>query len=68
MNYETSRDTSAKRGITLNILRGRQHALNRQMLLAIQLHDVNAQERIKTQLTEVQTEIDRITMRRREWS
>lgn len=68
MNYEKSGGASFNRGTTLNILRDQQYSLNRQMLLAIQLSDAAAQTRIKAQLAEVQTEIDRITLRLREWS
>lgn len=51
------------RGISLNSLREQQYALTRQMLLAIQLHDAQAQERLQARLTEVQEQIDRITLR-----
>lgn len=63
MNYEKPGEALAGRGITLNILRDQQYALNRQMLLAIRLSDAKTQERIQAQLAEVQAEIDRITLR-----
>lgn len=63
MNYEKSEKALAGRGMTLNILRDQQYSLNRQMLLALQLNDTKTQKRIQAQLAEVQTEIDRITLR-----
>lgn len=63
MTQKKSKAASAGRGITLNSLRERQCALNRQMLLAIQLHDGRTQERLRRQLEEVQEEIDRISLR-----
>lgn len=64
MNYEKSGDTPHRRVGTLSGLRDQQCALNRQMLLAIQLCDVAAQETIRARLAELQEEIDRITLRR----
>ena len=63
MNDQKLREALVGRGITLNTLRDQQFSLNRQMLLALQLGDEKAQERIQAQLTEIQTEIDRITLR-----
>ena len=63
MNDQKLREAQAGRGITLNTLRDQQYSLNRQMLLALQLGDEKAQERIQAQLAEIQTEIDRITLR-----
>ncbi len=63
MNDQKLREALAGRGITLNTLRDQQYSLNRQMLLALQLGDEKAQERIQAQLAEIQTEIDRITLR-----
>ena len=53
MNDQKLREALVGRGITLNTLRDQQFSLNRQML----------QERIQAQLAEIQTEIDRITLR-----
>lgn len=63
MKDQRFREALAGRGITLNTLWDQQYSLNRQMLLALQLGDEKAQERIQAQLAEVQTEIDRITLR-----
>lgn len=63
MIQEKSKAAFTGRGITLNSLREQQCALNRQMLLAMQLHDDRAQERLRRQLEEVQAEIDRISLR-----
>ena len=63
MNDQKLREALVGRGITLNTLRDQQYSLNRQMLLALQLGDEKAQERIQAQLAEIQTEIDRITLR-----
>lgn len=64
MTHENSGAAFTAPGITLNSLREQQCALNRQMLLAIQLHDGLAQERLRRQLAEVQAEIDRISLRK----
>lgn len=64
MSYKESDGTDVKRGVTLNSLRDQQYALNRQMLLAVQLCDIKMQEILKTRLAELQTEIDRITLRK----
>ena len=63
MNDQKLREALVGLGITLNTLRDQQFSLNRQMLLALQLGDEKAQERIQAQLAEIQTEIDRITLR-----
>ena len=63
MNDQKLREALVGRGITLNTLRDQQFSLNRQMLLALQLGDEKAQGRIQAQLAEIQTEIDRITLR-----
>ncbi len=63
MKDQRFREALVGRGITLNTLRDQQFSLNRQMLLALQLGDEKAQERIQAQLAEIQTEIDRITLR-----
>lgn len=63
MTQETAGAAFTGRGVTLNSLRERQCALNRQMLLAIQLHDEPAQERLRRQLAEVQEEIGRFGLR-----
>lgn len=63
MKDQRFREALVGRGITLNTLRDQQYSLNRQMLLALQLGDEKAQERIQAQLAEIQTEIDRITLR-----
>lgn len=55
-------DTSRRWGVTLNDLRDRQYSLNMQLLLAIQVHDITAQKRLKGQLAELQERIDQITM------
>lgn len=65
MTQEKSGAAFMGRGISLNSLREQQYALTRQMLLAIQLHDTQAQaqERLQARLAEVQEQIDRITLR-----
>lgn len=64
MNYQGTDGACVKRGATLNSLRDQQYAMNRQMLLAVQLGDIKMQEILKARLAELQAEIDRITLRR----
>lgn len=64
MNYKGTDGADVKRGVTLNSLRDQQYAMNRQMLLAVQLGDVKMQEILKMRLAELQAEIDRITLRK----
>lgn len=47
------------RSVTLNSLREEQQALNRRMLLALQLRDVETQEALRRELEEVAAEIER---------
>lgn len=47
------------RSVTLNSLREEQRALNRRMLLAVQLRDLEAQETLRRELEEVAAEIER---------
>lgn len=63
MTQEKSGAAFTGRGITLNSLREQQYALNRQLLLAIQLHDAQAQEQLQKQLAEIQKQIDCIGLR-----
>ena len=60
MNNPASGGVPARPMVTLNSLRDQQLGLNRQLLLAVQLHDANAQESIRQQLTALQEEIDRM--------
>lgn len=64
MKYKRADGANVKCGVTLNSLREQQYALNRQMLLAVQLGDTKMQEILKVRLAELQTEIDRMTLRR----
>ncbi len=64
MKYKRVDGTSVKCGVTLNSLREQQYALNRQMLLAVQQGDNKMQEILKARLAELQTEIDRMALRR----
>lgn len=64
MNYKETDGAGVKSGVTLNSLRDQQYAMNRQMLLAVQLGDIKMQEILKVRLAELQTEIDRMTLRR----
>lgn len=63
MTQEKSGAAFTGRGITLNSLREQQYALNRQLLLAIQLHDAQTQEQLQKQLAEIQKQIDCIGLR-----
>lgn len=63
MADQTSRAAFAGRGITLKTLQEQQYALNRQLLLAIRLHDTETQERLQGRLTEVQEQIRRMSLR-----
>lgn len=63
MSYKESDGTDVKRGVTLNSLREQQYAMNRQMMLAVQLGDTKMQEILKMRLEELQAEIDRMTLR-----
>ena len=47
------------RSVTLNSLREEQQALNRRMLLALQLRDLETQETLRRELEEVAAEIER---------
>lgn len=60
MNNPASGGAPARPLVTLNSLRDQQLGLNRQLLLAVQLHDAKAQESIQQQLTALQEEIDRM--------
>lgn len=63
MTQEKSGAAFTGRGITLNSLREQQYALNRQLLLTIQLHDAQTQEQLQKQLAEIQKQIDCIGLR-----
>lgn len=47
------------RSVTLNSLREEQQALNRRMLLAVQLRDLETQEALRRELEEVAAQIER---------
>lgn len=46
------------RSVTLNSLREEQQALNRRMLLAVQLRDLETQEALRRELEEVAAQIE----------
>jgi len=50
------------RGVTLNDLRSQQHSLNMQLLLAMRVHDGEAQKRLEGQLAEIQQRIDQFLL------
>lgn len=52
----------ASRGVTLNTLKDQLYSLNMRMLLAMQNHDEEMQEEIKTQMSKVQDEINYISI------
>lgn len=52
------------RGVTLNGLLEEQRALNRRLLLALQLRDQAAQEALRRELEETAAAIDRLLARR----
>lgn len=52
----------ASRGTTLNVLKDQLHSLNMRMLLAMQSHNEETQEEIRTQMAEVQKEIDHMSL------
>ncbi len=47
------------RSVTLNSLREEQQSLNRRMLLALQLRDLETQEALRRELEEVAAQIER---------
>ena len=53
------KDPMENRGVTLNSLREEQRALNRRMLLALQVRDLDAQEVLRRELEEIAAQIDR---------
>lgn len=53
------KDPMENRGVTLNSLREEQRALNRRMLLALQVRDLEAQEVLRRELEEIAVQIDR---------
>lgn len=57
---ETNRSIAefAKQGITLNQRKRQRQSLNARMLWAIQHHDEEEQKRIKSELDEIQKDID----------
>ena len=58
------KDSMENRGVTLNSLREEQRALNRRMLLAVQIRDLKAQEALRRELEEISAQIDRFLTRR----
>lgn len=50
------------RGVTLNSLKDELYSLNMRLLLAMQHHNEDAQEDIKTQMAAVQAEISRMCL------
>lgn len=60
-DYSKSKASFASRGITLNGLRDQLHSLNMRMLLAMQNHNEEAQEDLRQQMAEVQTEIEQMS-------
>lgn len=52
-------DLMENRGVTLNSLREEQRALNRRLLLAVQLRDREAQESLQRELEEITARIER---------
>lgn len=47
------------RGVTLNSLREEQRALNRRMLLAVQVRDLEAQAALRRELEDIAARIER---------
>lgn len=50
------------RGVTLNRLKEQLHSLNMRLLLAIQNHDTEEQERITAQMASVQAEMEQLCL------
>lgn len=59
---EQRRAELINQGITLNSLKDRQQSLNARLLLAMQRHDADEQERIKQEIDAVQEDIDCLTL------
>ena len=57
-NYYGSEPHKSKNRITLNDLKAQLYSLNRQLLLAIQCHNQEAQDAIQKRIKEVQIRID----------
>lgn len=55
--YGLSRAELIRRGVTMNGLQQERHALNMRLLLAMQDHDLAAQEEIGRRMREVQEQI-----------
>lgn len=61
--YKTQGQNDTGR-ITLNDLKAQLYSLNRQILLAMQCHNEDAQSEIQKQIEEVQARIDRMSLGR----
>lgn len=55
------------RRLTLKDLKAERHSLNRQILLAIRLHDSVAQEKLERQAAELQEKISRFSVQEYHW-
>lgn len=62
MNDYRSKNTAVSRGVTLNTLKDELYSLNMRLLLAMQLHNEEAQKDIQAQMTVVQAEIDQMCL------
>lgn len=64
---ESKENVFGSRRLTLKDLKAERHSLNRQILLAIQLHDSVAQEKLERQAEELQEKISRFSAREYHW-
>lgn len=62
MGNDYSKALSASRMVTLNGLKDQLYSLNMRLLLAIQCHNEQAQKEIRTQIAEIQAEIDQMSL------
>ena len=60
---ESKENVFDSRRLTLKDLKAEQHSLNRQILLAIRLHDSAGQARLERQMAELQEKIARFSPR-----
>lgn len=62
MSDYQSKTVPVSRGVTLNTLKDELYSLNMRLLLAMQLHNEEAQKDIQAQMTVVQAEIDQMCL------
>ena len=64
---ESKENVFGSRRLTLKDLKAERHSLNRQILLAIRLHDSVAQEKLERQAAELQEKISHFSVQEYHW-